>query len=94
MGIARERSGDIDLLLTDVVMPGMNGPQVAEKVVGLNPEIKVLFMSGYSDLGNQQRSFFGRDRRLLQKPYKLPELARAIREVLETNPEVELSPRR
>ncbi len=94
MGIARKRSDEIDLLLTDVVMPGMNGPEVAEKVAGLNPEIKVLFMSGYSDLGNQQGSFFGRDRRLLQKPCKLPELARTIREVLETNPKVELPQRR
>lgn len=92
MEIARERSGDIDLLLTDVVMPGMSGPEVAEKVAGLNPEIKVLFMSGYSDLGNKQGSFFGKDRRLLQKPYRLSELARTIREVLETKPEAELLP--
>jgi two-component system cell cycle sensor histidine kinase/response regulator CckA len=87
MRIAQERSADIDLLLTDVVMPGMNGTQVAEKVVALNPDIKVLFMSGYADLGPGQEDFFGKDRRLLQKPYKLPELARTIREALETKQE-------
>ena len=92
MGIAREKSGEIDLLLTDVVMPGMNGPQVAEKVVSLNPEIKVLFMSGYADLGPEHREFFGKERRLLQKPYRMPELARTIREVLETGREMELAP--
>jgi PAS domain S-box-containing protein len=91
LGIARKRSDEIDLLLTDVVMPGMNGPQVAEKVAALNPGIKVLFMSGYADLGPGQSDFFGKERRLLQKPYRLPDLARTIREVLETDPEVELA---
>jgi two-component system cell cycle sensor histidine kinase/response regulator CckA len=88
MLIAQEQALKIDLLLTDVVMPGMNGTQVAEKVVALNPAIRVLFMSGYADLGPGQDDFFSKERRLLQKPYKLPELARAIREVLETNSEV------
>ncbi|SRR5579875_88843 len=91
ISIAQSRCDEIDLLLTDVVMPGMNGPQVAEKVVSLNPEIKVLFMSGYADIGPAQGEYFGKDRRLLQKPYKLPELARTIREVLETSREMELA---
>jgi two-component system cell cycle sensor histidine kinase/response regulator CckA len=93
MEIAQKQSDEIDLLLTDVVMPGMNGPQVAEKVVGLNPKIKVLFMSGYADLPPGQEDFFGKERRLLQKPYKLPELARTIREVLAKQPEAELASR-
>jgi two-component system, cell cycle sensor histidine kinase and response regulator CckA len=92
MAIAANRCEEIDLLLTDVVMPGMNGPQVAEKVAALNSGIKVLFMSGYADLGPEHGKYFGGERRLLQKPYKLPELARTIREVLKTSPEAELTP--
>jgi two-component system cell cycle sensor histidine kinase/response regulator CckA len=91
ISIAQSRCDEIDLLLSDVVMPGMNGPQVAEKVVSLNPEIKVLFMSGYADIGPEQGEYFGKDRRLLQKPYRLPELARTIREVLGSSREMELA---
>ena len=46
--IARDHSGPIDLLLTDMVMPGMNGRAVAEKVGRLYPEIRVAYMSGYT----------------------------------------------
>lgn len=89
MEIAQTHSEEIDLLLTDVVMPGMNGPQVAENVLRLNPKIRVVFMSGYADLPPGQEEFFGKDRPLLQKPYKLPELARIIREVLANQAEPE-----
>jgi PAS domain S-box-containing protein len=50
--IARSTAGPIDLLLTDMVMPGMNGRAVAEKVTRLHPEIRVAFMSGYTGFGS------------------------------------------
>lgn len=81
--LVRQQSCKIDLLLTDVVMPGMRGPQVAESVVALCPNVKVLYMSGYADFGAGPDGFLKPGERLLQKPYTLTELARTVREVLE-----------
>jgi CheY-like chemotaxis protein len=83
--ITRERSGKIDLLLTDVVMPGMSGTQVADSIVALYPAVKVLYLSGYTDFATGHDEILREGRRLLQKPYTLPNLARAVREALDTN---------
>jgi len=79
-------SGKIDLLLTDVVMPGMSGKEVAECVQRLRPTIKVLFMSGYtSDTVVQQGVTEGRP--FLQKPFSPFTLVTKIREVLDRQQE-------
>ena len=83
MEITRDHRGSIDLLLTDVVMPAMNGCVLAERLRALSPGTRVLFMSGYSDdailrAGIQAEVAF------LQKPFSSAALAAKIREVLET----------
>ena len=52
--VARNNAGTIDLLLTDMVMAGMNGRAVAEKVSRLHPEIRVAFLSGYTGFGSRE----------------------------------------
>jgi PAS domain S-box-containing protein len=93
LDIARQKSGKIDVLVTDIVMPGMSGTRVAKSFVELCPTAKVIYMSGYSELGGDHHEILGQGRRFLQKPYSLQNLTRAIREALETNPAPALTSR-
>jgi two-component system, cell cycle sensor histidine kinase and response regulator CckA len=74
--------GPIHLLLTDVVMPNMSGPVVAEKVANLRPGIKVLFMSGYTDDAVVRHGVLSSNKPFIQKPFSPAELRQKIREVL------------
>jgi PAS domain S-box-containing protein len=73
-----------DLLLTDVVMPGMNGPELARRLVERHPQAGVLFTSGYSGAAVADRAALGAD--LLEKPFTLDELARKVRAALDARP--------
>ncbi len=75
----------IHLLLTDVVMPEMNGRQLAEMLVAQRPEIRVLFMSGYTDDAVLRHGVQNRSEAFIQKPYAPEALLRTIREVLSTD---------
>lgn len=79
--------GPISLLLTDVMMPRMKGPELASRLLGLRPGIKVLYMSGYGEdvLGRGMKHSVQRDF-LIQKPFMPNELARRVREVLDDEP--------
>ncbi len=72
-----------DLLFTDIVMPGMNGAQLRDSISALRPEIKVLFMSGYTSDAIVHRGVLDEGVNFIQKPFSAEGLARKIREVLD-----------
>ncbi len=76
----------IDLLLTDVVMPGLNGRELARQIVKLRPGIRVLYMSGYAENAVGQDGMIHVGINLLQKPFSLPALKDRVREVLDSEP--------
>src|SRR5208337_2631611 len=78
--------GAIDLLLTDVVMPGVNGRELAARVTELLPNVRVLYMSGYSENAVGQDGTLDAGINLLQKPFSLPALKDRVREVLDSAP--------
>ena len=67
-----------DLLLADVVMPGMSGPMLVDYLLAQQPHLKVLFMSGYDDRQVVRRYVLGKGFRLLPKPFTLKSLRSAI----------------
>lgn len=81
--LARNHNGAIQLLFTDVVMAGMSGRQLAEEMQRLRPEIRVLYMSGYTDEAIVHHGLLGRGVVLLQKPFTLNSLAMKVRETLD-----------
>jgi CheY-like chemotaxis protein len=72
-----------DMLLTDVVMPGIGGPQLAEEIVRTWPALKVLFMSGYSESAAIMHGRVAPGARVLSKPFRKIDLANRVREVLD-----------
>jgi hypothetical protein len=79
--VAGRHQGPIDLLLTDVIMPGMNGRELADRLVATRPEAKVLFVSGYGADALVRYGVEG-GAAYVQKPFTPDVLARAVREVL------------
>ena len=82
VALCANHSGPIHLLLTDVVMPQMSGPAVAEKVRVLRPGIKVLYMSGYTDDAVVHHGVLTEDVPFIQKPFSPVALRRKVQEVL------------
>ena len=82
MRVVATHSGTIDLLLTDVIMPGMSGPEMAEQIQRLRPGLKVLFMSGYVKDESVERVLPGHVR-FVQKPFTADDLSRAVRAALD-----------
>jgi CheY-like chemotaxis protein len=79
-----ERQGDgLDLLLTDVVMPHMSGPQLAQRLREHRPDLRVLFMSGYTDDAALRHGVQRSEVFFLQKPFTPDVLARRVRETLD-----------
>jgi len=80
--LAAAHAGPIHVLVTDAVMPGMNGPALAKTLLGQRPETKVLFMSGYSEDASLLEDARARGEAFLQKPFGLDSLAERLRELL------------
>ena len=74
----------IDLLLTDVVMPDVNGSELAERLGALAPDMRILFMSGYSDEAVVRHGELSEAAAFLEKPFTEKALARKVREVLDS----------
>lgn len=81
--LARTYDGPIDLLLTDVVMPGLNGRQTADLIAAERPAIKVLFASGYTQDAIVQHGVLEQDINFIGKPYGAHTLAVKLREILD-----------
>jgi two-component system, cell cycle sensor histidine kinase and response regulator CckA len=75
--------GQVHLLITDVVMPGMNGGELADQLRVLCPEVKVLFMSGYTADVLAHRSILDEDLNFIQKPFSSRDLAQKVRSALD-----------
>jgi PAS domain S-box-containing protein len=83
IAVAQKNGERIDLLLTDVVMPGMSGRELATQLVLHHPEMKVLFMSGYTDDAIGKHGVLDEGVSFIGKPYTPSALARKVREVLD-----------
>ena len=79
-------AGPIDLLLTDVIMPGLNGRQLAERLIVSKPGLRVLYMSGYTDDAIVQHVVKSASAAYLQKPFDAETLAKKVRQALEAAP--------
>ncbi|MFZ3047117.1 MAG: response regulator, partial [Desulfatirhabdiaceae bacterium] len=82
--VAKEHAGKIHLIITDVVMPGMNGRNLAKNIVSLCPEIRSLFMSGYTSNIVAHQGVLDKDVNFIQKPFSIQALAAKVREALDS----------
>lgn len=88
--IAEEYTGKIDLLVTDVIMPEMNGKALSHRLLELLPGLKVMYMSGYTANVIAHHGILDEGIHFLQKPFSKRELSKKIREVLEVENEANL----
>ena len=84
--VAEALEGPLDLVITDMVMPGGNGRDVREAVAGLHPDARVLYMSGYTEDDITRRGLGGAESAFLQKPFTAQNLLERIREILDAPP--------
>ena len=84
VGIGQRHRGTIRLLVTDMVMPVMRGPALATKLLALDPQMRVLYMSGYTDAMIASQGTIEPPGRFLQKPFTPNALAASVREALDT----------
>ena len=81
MAVNSRKTG-IDLLLTDVIMPEMDGKELYLKLVAIHPNCKVLYMSGYTNNVIGHHGILDESENFLQKPFAIRTLARKVRDVL------------
>lgn len=81
--LCKEHQGPIHLILTDVVMPGMSGRQLADQLIPLHPNLKVVYMSGYTDNAVIHHGVLEEGVNYIQKPFTIDGLMKRMREVLD-----------
>ena len=86
LAIVREHTGSIDLLITDVVMPEMDGPELVRQALPLRPEMRTLFMSGYLDEALGDHGLPPANINFIQKPFSPRVIAQKVREILDAAP--------
>jgi two-component system, cell cycle sensor histidine kinase and response regulator CckA len=84
MHIFDARAGDFDLLLTDVVMPGLSGPELAAALLAKRPSLKVIYASGYTDDTVLRHGVDGSTMEFLGKPYTFQELVGRVESTLKS----------
>jgi DNA-binding NtrC family response regulator len=84
--LAQQHQGEIEMLMTDVVMPEMNGHELAQDLLALNPHMKCLFMSGYTADIIADHGVLDAGLNFLQKPFSLRALAEKVRKALDRDP--------
>ena len=84
IALNREYDGDIDLFITDVIMPGMNGRDLAFRLLEVRPGMKCLYMSGYTSNVIAHQGVLDEGVNYIQKPFSLGDLARKLRSVLDS----------
>jgi len=84
--LAEKHAGKIDLLVTDMVMPGIGGRELATRLLTLRPELKVIYMSGYTEYANFKNADFELHNVMLQKPFTRILLATAVHKILNDMP--------
>jgi CheY-like chemotaxis protein len=80
--IVSAHRGEIHMLITDVVMPGMSGRELSARLCALHPQTKVLYLSGYTEDAIVHEGVIDPETAFLQKPFTLQNLSRKVREVL------------
>jgi len=83
LAIAREYDGDIHLVITDVVMPGMSGKELISRLEEMRPGIKTLYVSGYTDKAVVHHGILDSNTAFLQKPFTTENLMQKIQEVIQ-----------
>ena len=83
VAVVAQHPGPIDLLLTDVVMPGTSGPHLARQLIARQPEMRVLFMSGYADEALGRHGVLEPGIALVQKPFSPDVIEQRVRQTLE-----------
>ena len=83
LALIKSHGGAIDLLLTDVIMPEMSGRNFSTQLNGLYPDIKTLFMSGYTSDVIVRHGILEEGMRYIQKPFSIKDLAVKVRKVIE-----------
>jgi DNA-binding NtrC family response regulator len=84
LAIYRQELDHIDLVILDLIMPGLSGKHCLEEILKMNPKAKVLISSGYCDVPHIKEMLAGGAKRFLSKPYQLHELFQVIRNVIES----------